>query len=222
MKMSGKTLFRIIVIVFLTGLPVLISGQTGLGNDMPQYLFRNFSESKVLMKSGKIQNSLMNYNTVTETMVYFDRNNYYDLTNPEIVDTVFIHGSKFIPVNGAFYEILDGGNMPLFLQTKSDLKPVGKEAGYGSTSQTSATTTYSSISSSGHNYNLSIPPDYTIETANIYWINKTLSFKTERQFLKLFPGKADILKDYIKKNRFKFENREHVIDIVKYCSDLYK
>lgn len=215
-------LIRILMISIITGLPEFLYGQPELNSKTPQFLFSDFTESKVLMKSGKIQNSLMNYNTVTETMVYFDRNNYYDLTNPELVDTVFIHGSKFIPVNGAFYEILGGGNMPLFLQTKSNLKHVGKEAGYGSTSQTSATTTYSSISSSGHYYNLSIPPDYTIETTNIYWINKTLSFKTERQFLKLFPAKADVLKDYIKKNRFKFENREHVIEIVKYCSDLYK
>jgi hypothetical protein len=164
----------------------------------------------------------MNYNSLTESMVYIRGSNHLELTNPEIVDTVFIQGSKFIPVKGAFYEVLDRGDMPLFLQVKSDLKPVGKDAGYGSTSHTSATTTYSSYNASGLNYNLKLPPDYTVETSYIYWINKTVSFETERQFLKLFPEKADELKAFIKKNRYKFDNKEDIIAVVKYCAGLYK
>ena len=223
MEIRRRVLFSIIIITFFTGLPVFLSGQTDQESEAPQYLFRNFTESKVLMKSGKVQNAILNYNTITGTMVYIERNDYYDMTNSEIVDTVFIQGSKFIPVKGAFYEVLTKGNMPLYRQVKSDLKPVGKEAGYGSKSQTSATTSFSSYSSStGPNYNLKIPSDYEIETTVIYWLNKSVSFTTERQFLKLFPEKADDIKSYIKKNRLKFENKEDVIEIVKQCSDLYK
>jgi hypothetical protein len=212
----------ILILIFLVLAHVYLAGQREAEGETPQLVFPEFTQARILMKSGQVQTQMMNYNSITETMVYIRGNNHYELTNPEIVDTVFMQGSKFIPVKGAFYEVLDRGDMPLFLQVKSELKPVGKDAGYGSTSHTSATTTYSSYSASGLNYNLKLPPDYTVETSYIYWINKTVSFETERQFLKLFPEKEDELKAFIKKNRYKFDNKESIIAVVKYCAGLYK
>lgn len=197
-----------------------LSGQAEPMEAQPQFLFKDFHDSRILLKSGKIQNSKMNYNTITETMVFISDNNIYDLANPGMVDTVYILDRKFIPAGKAFYEFLKGGDLTLYCQVKSDLKPVGKDAGYGTKSHTVAITTYSSITSSGTNYNLKLPPDYTIDTRYIYWIDKTDSFETERQFLKLFPEESDALKAHIKRNRLKFDNQEHVIEIVRYCSGI--
>jgi hypothetical protein len=217
MKRSIKARFRITlwtcIIAVNTG---FLSGQ----EQQPQFLFPSFHDSKVLLKSGKVQNLKMNYNSLTETMIYMSDSDIYDLTNPGQVDTVFIQNRKFIPVGKAFYEVLKAEVMPLYCQTKSELKPVGKDAGYGSKSLTSAITSYANISSSGANYNLKIPPEYEVSTRVIYWINKTISFETERQFLKLFPEVAEELKAYIKKNRLKFEKQDHVIEMVSYCAEL--
>lgn len=197
-----------------------LSGQAEPKEAQPQFLFPDFHDSRILLKSGKTQNSKMNYNSLTETMVYMSGSDIYDLTNPGQVDTVFIQNRKFIPVGKAFYEVIKGGDMPLYCQAKSELKPVGKDAGYGSKSHTSAITSWANISTSGANYNLKIPPDYVVNTRFIYWINRTISFETERQFLKLFPENAEELKAYIKKNRLKFEKQDHVIEMVRYCSEL--
>ncbi|HOU02348.1 MAG: hypothetical protein GT600_13240 [Bacteroidales bacterium] len=221
MKKSIKTYLNIILwTCFVAGNTGFLSGQGEAREPQPQFLFPAFHDSKVLMKTGKVQNLLMNYNSLTETMVYMSGSDIYDMVNPGQVDTVFIQNRKFIPVGKAFYEVLKGGDMPLYCQTKSELKPVGRDAGYGSKSLTSAITSYANISSSGTNYNLKIPPDYVVDTKLIYWINKTISFETERQFLKLFPENAEELKAYIKKNRLKFENQDHVIEMVRYCSEL--
>jgi len=221
MKKSIKTcLYIILLTCFFAGSTGFLSGQSEGQEPQPQFLFQAFHDSKVLLKSGKVQNLKMNYNSLTETMVYISGSDIYDLTNPGQVDTVFIQNRKFIPVGKAFYEVLKGGDMPLYCQTKSELKPVGRDAGYGSKSLTSSITSWANISTSGANYNLKIPPDYVVDTRFIYWINKTISFETERQFLKLFPEEAEELKAYIKKNRLKFEKQDHVIEMVRYCSEL--
>ncbi len=221
MEKSIKACINIILWTFFVACNTgLLSGQGEVQEAQPQFLFPAFHDSKVLMSSGKVQNLEMNYNSLTETMVYMSGSDIYDLANPGQVDTVFIQARKFIPVGKAFYEVIKGGDMPLYCQAKSELKPVGKDAGYGSKSHTSAITSWANISTSGANYNLKIPSDYVVNTRYIYWINKTISFETERQFLKLFPENADELKAYIKKNRLKFEKQDHVIEIVRYCSEL--
>jgi hypothetical protein len=221
MKRTVKASLRLILwTCLIAGNTGSLPGQGESQESQPQFLFPAFYDSKVLMSSGEVKNLKMNYNSLSETMVYMSGNDIYDLTNPGIVDTVFIQNRKFIPVGKAFYEVLKGGVMPLYCQTKSELKPVGRDAGYGSKSLTSAITSYANISSSGANYNLKIPPDYVVDTRFIYWINKTISFETERQFLKLFPEKAEELKAYIKKNRLKFEKPDHVIEMVSYCAEL--
>ncbi len=58
------------------------------------------------MKGGKTNTATMNYNTVTEKMVFISNDKYYDLTNPETVDTVILNGCKFVPVGKSFYEVL--------------------------------------------------------------------------------------------------------------------
>ncbi len=221
MKRSIRTyLLSVVLAGIFFGTTVTLSGQMDVIESQPQFLFPDFRDSRILIKSGKIQNLKMNYNTLSGTMVYVSDNNIYDLTSLGIVDTIFIQDRKFVPVGKAFLEVLKGGDLSLYCQVKSDLQPVGKDAGYGSKSQASATTTYSNISTSGANYNLKIPPDYIINTRTIYWINKADNFETERQLLKLFSEQAEALKAYIRKNRLKFDNCEHVIEMVRYCAEL--
>jgi len=47
-----------------------------------------------------------------------------------------------------------------------------------------------------------------------------LSFTNEKQYLKLFPDKAEGIKEFIKKNRLKFDNYEDLIQIVRYSGGL--
>ena len=45
-------------------------------------------------------------------------------------------------------------------------------------------------------------------------------FLTEKQLLKLFPEKEDLLKDFIKKNHIKILNREDVIKLLVYLNEI--
>lgn len=205
---------------------MLLAAQSNSDGSNPQYLFPEFNNSTVLMKNGTSQNARMNYNIVTEKMVYEKDGKLYDLINPETIDTIYILNRKFIPRGKIFYEvILKGTPLTLFIQQKGTLLSAGTPAGYGGTSQVSATKSLSSVELSGGRYNLALPSDFIVNPSPVYWIrkeNEMSSFLTEKQFLKIFPDKDKELKSFIKENRLKISNPDQLAKLVSYCNDIMK
>lgn len=221
--MSKQMLLRIFTAISVVVIPVSLLSQTTIDGSMPQYYFENFSEGKVKMKNGQVQTHVLNYNTVTEKMVFTRDGKYYDIGNPRMVDTVFIRDIKFVPAGNVFYEVLISGSPALYVQFKGELLPAGKPVGYGGTSQLAASNYLSSVELSGGRYNLPLPSDYIVKISPLYWIRKGdefSSFINEKQFLNLFPYKAGQLKEFIRKNRIKTDRKEDVIKLVNYFISL--
>ena len=190
---------------------------------MPQYLFPDFSNSLVVMKSIKSQNVMINYNMVTERMVFLQDEQYYDIANPELVDTIFMHQKKFIPFGNTFYEVLQSKPVALFIQHKAELEDEGVSIGYGGSSKTTASINLANIDRNKATFNLPIPDNYSVRISNVYWIklgDKMLDFANEKQFLNLFPDRSKQIKEYIKKNRLKIDNPDQLKQIVSYCGTL--
>jgi hypothetical protein len=218
-----KYIARVIFMPMIAGISAGVFCQTTSMGAMPQYLFTEFKASRVLMKAGQTQTPEMNYNIVTEKMVFVRDKKYYDLTNPEMVDTIYLQDGKFVPVGKACYEFLVKGKNDLFAEHKGDLLTAGKPVGYGGTSQVSSSNYISSVQLSGMQYNLPLPPDFLIKQSVIYWIRtgeEMSSFINEKQFLKLFPAESVKLKSFIKENRIRFDNPEHLVKLVKYLNSL--
>lgn len=223
MKRIMKRKLVVLMVFLLTGMLFKLSGQTISTGSMPQYLFPEFIRCDIKMKSGQTQTQVMNYNTITEKMVFIRDKKYYDLTNPEMVDTIILQNCRFVPAGKAFYEVLVSGPVTLFYQHKSDLMSAGKPVGYGGTSQVASSTYINAIEIDGLQTNLQLPSDYIVKPAPVYWIRKGdewSSFNGEKQFLKIFPDKTGQIKGFIKENRIKFDKSEHLIRLVKYCSTL--
>jgi hypothetical protein len=202
-----------------------LRAQTKPDGTAPQFLFEDFSTGKVKMKNGNIQTIVLNYNTVSEKMVYEKDNKLYDMINTEMIDTVSIAESKFIPVGKAFYEILLVAPLTLFVEYIGEVLPPGAPAGYGPPSQVSNTKYMTSANFSMGYYNLKLPKDYTVKLDWLFWIRKDdsmLSFATEKQFLKLFPDKEGVFKKYIKQNRIKFDKLQNVVSLIQYCNEVMK
>jgi hypothetical protein len=222
-KSTNQLKFSTAVFVALfSGMGTLIMAQL----EFPQYLFPEFSKTMVLMKNGKSQSILMNYNMVTERMVYNKDGVFFDMVNPETIDTVFILDRKFIPIGKIYYELmLQNTPLTLLIQHKGELESAGTPAAYGGTSQVAATTSLSSIELSGGRYNLSLPPQYVVKTSTVYWIrkqNEMFSFINEKQFLKIFPDKESELKKFIKDNRIKIDKPDQLKKLVSYCNGLMR
>jgi len=183
------------------------------------YIFPEFTKGTVLMKSGTKNESLLNYNSLTEEMVFDNKGTMLALGQPELVDTVFVKGRRFFLMNGKFVELVYKSKYALYAEHKCNIKDPGKPSGYGGTSQTSATTSYSSFLSSGRAYDLKLPAGYETEPYIVYWLNKdgTLSkFLNVRQLTKIFDDKSTAIKEYLKKNDVKFNNQESLIGFIKF------
>ena len=225
MKNFNIRLNLTVTIYLLIGviLTLPVNAQTNADGDSPQFLYTDFTKSKVRMKNGQIQYIVLNYNTVSEKMVFQRDDQLYDMVNTEMVDTVFLQNSRFVPAGKVFYEVLYAAPVSFFVQYQGELLPPGTPAGYGGTSQVSNTKNLSSVQLSSGYYNLKLPTDYTVKTNLLYWIRKDgnmYSFANERQFLKLFPDKETELKKIIKQNKIKFDRLPDMVKLAEFYNQV--
>ena len=80
-RLSGK----LIILVFFLNLSSPLKAQTRPDGSAPQFLFPDFLMGKVKMKNGNIQAIVLNYNTVSEKLVYEKDGNLYDLLNTQMI-----------------------------------------------------------------------------------------------------------------------------------------
>jgi len=163
--------------------------------------------------------ALFNYNSLTEEMIFDNKGVKLAVGQLDQIDTIFVKGRKFVPVNKKFAEVIYRSKYTLFVEHKCSLKDPGKPAGYGGTSQTSATTSYSSYFSGGQVYELKLPEGYETKPYIEYWLRKDQimnKFLSIRQLTKLFGDKESLAKDYIKKQNVKYDDLPGIIETIKF------
>jgi hypothetical protein len=188
-----------------------------------QFLFPDFLNGKVLLRNGEIRELVMNYNTLVGKIVYKQNGRYYDFTNQDIADTIFVGDSKFISYLGVLFQVLSSEKIPCFVHYKGTLLPPGTPAGYGVNSQVSNTKLQTSFSTSSGNYNLELPKDYKVQIDLSYRIildDKLLDFSNQRELLKIFPEKADQLKQFIKTHKIKFDQASDIENLAIYLNKI--
>lgn len=173
------------------------------------------------MKSGVRSEAILNYNSLTEEMIFDTKGKKLAMSQLELIDTVYISNRKFFPLNNKFVEILYNSKYALYAEHKCNVKDPGKPSGYGGTSQTSATTSYSSYFSGGQVYELKLPEGYETNPYTYYWLKKDgilTKFINIRQLSKLFGDKEGLFKDYIKKHNVKYDDQSSIIELVRFLA----
>jgi hypothetical protein len=220
-----KNVGLILLASLLFSISTDLSAQTDPNNKYPQFLFQTFTRSIVKMKSGKLNTAMLNYNTVSEEMVFDQKGVYMVLDKPEEIDTVFMQNRKFVLVGKAFYEVLVNGPAVFYIQYKSHYVPVGSTTAYGLTSQTNGPTAVLTAQSGNQIRSVELPPNVTVSPATVYWVkrdNNMSKFTNERQLLKIFPGKENEIKEFIKNSKLDLKSREDLLKIGNYCNELVK
>jgi len=183
-----------------------------------EYAFSQFLPGNIKMKSGETYDRILNYNIVTNEMIFENNGKYLAIANPEKVDTVTINQRKFIFLNNKFYEILFNSKMPLMLEYTATIQEPGTSTGYGTTSNTASASTFKSLISQGGSYTLQLPEGYTVIPRYEYWILKNGQLEragNERGLIKIFPKKKDAIKELVQKNQTNFSKTEDLIILVK-------
>ncbi len=230
LKILNKSLLQIvqrlaILIAVSFSFVMNLTAQTDSGAKLSQYLFPDFTNGIVKMKTGPVHNLKMNYNTITEKMVFEKDGKLLDMINIESVDTIYLQKKVFVPVKHVFFEVLVNAPVSLFVQHKSSLIEPGSPSGYGGTSQTSNIKNISSVRLVGGTYNLELPSDFTVNPSPLFWIRKNNSlsgFSNRRQFLKIFSGESDRIEKFLEQNRIKVENQNDLIKLVNYCNEVIR
>jgi hypothetical protein len=229
-----KSLLNILKNPLLIGSLFLISlntvAQDNMGNPIPHFLFPSFREGVIIFKNGERVKMLLDYNMVEQMMVTELDGVYRYSKNPAEIDTIYIENRVFVPVGNIFYELLSTGTYPFYLQNKSNFTPKGADIGYGAKSHSVGPTQYTRFEETGglSLYNtvvhIELPQNVEITPASMYWVNKNgemEKFTSVKQFLKIFPEKATMLKEYIKKEKLNLKHRQDVIRLGNYCNVLY-
>jgi hypothetical protein len=202
----------------------MISGSSLAQQDQTElthYVFPEFTNGIVLKKNGIKHETLLNYNSLTEEMVFEERGRKMAMAENEVIltDTVFIQDRKFIVLNGKFVEYLDHSTWVLYIEYKCRVKDPSMPSGYGGTSETSSTTVLSTFISNGTIYEMNLPGNFTAEPYFYYWLNQNgeaSRFTNLRQLRKLYKGKEDLFKEYVKDNDVKYTNKQSVIRFIEY------
>ncbi|MEO6933514.1 MAG: hypothetical protein ABI151_17910, partial [Chitinophagaceae bacterium] len=132
------------------------------------------------------------------------------------VDTVTFGTRVFVPVDRAFYEFMGGSVAPFFIQYTATIKEQGAQTGYGTTN-TSATTSFSSLLSTGGAYELKLPDEFTVIPGRNYFIRKDGQFQkftNESQLAKILPEKKDRIKSISSANHTSFSKPGEVAALV--------
>jgi len=183
-----------------------------------QYVFDEFTPGTVKMKSGAISKQNLNYNIITNEMVFEENGKFAAIAGPENVDTVYIADRKFIPLNNKFYEVLVNGAMPLLEEFTASVIEPGTSIGYGSTTESGAASSYQSLIRDGGAYGLKLPDGFKVMSKQAFFIlqnGRLEKVGNEKQLIKVFPNKKDVIKDLAKKNNTNFSKREDVAALVK-------
>jgi len=188
--------------------------------EIAHYLFSEFTQGVVLMKNGITNDAMLNYNSLTEQMIFEKQGTKLAIGMNELalVDSIFIKDRKFIAFDGAFVELLSYSEWDLYVSHKCEIDYSGKSSGYGGKSKTLAIKSYSSINSNGSSYK-STPIGYELNPYVHYWLKKNENlnkFTSLRELKKLYKDKGDLFKAYVKKYNVQYDNQEAIIQLIEY------
>lgn len=173
------------------------------------------------MKTGVTTDALLNYNALTEEMIFENNGVRLAVAQIEKIDTIIINNRKFFPVNGKFFELLCHSKYDLYAEHKCTIKDPGKPSGYGGSSQTSATSTYSSYFSGNRVYDMKLPESVETNPYTICWLKKDgtlIKFMSLRQLSKFFEEKSSQFKTYVKENDVSYNDQKSLIGLIRYLS----
>ena len=209
--------------VSLGALPYNVFSQQDTVRNPEQFLFPEFSVGVARMQSGEKIILELNYNIVSEKMVFMQKKQIFDIVNPSLIDTIFIEGRKFIPSGKVFYEIVVNGQASFFIQHKGAVKKPPRPAAYGGTSEVSSSTYINNLKMGSNVYRMEQNTEIIIEPCSLYWIRKNHEMylvTNKKSLLEIFADRKREVKEFMSKPKFDTENSEQLKDLVNYYNGL--
>ena len=183
------------------------------------YVFPEFVKGKVLMEDGTSYEKLLNYNSLTEEMIFENNLEKLAISSQDLVDTVYISNRKFIRFDNKFLELIHTSSFDLYAERNCKVVELGAEGGYGQRSNNTAVHSVSYYKGNNIYRKLTLPNEIQVKSYMYYWLKKdgkVLKFIKLRQLLKLYPDKKAIFKAFVKKHDVKYGDQGGLVELIKY------
>lgn len=166
----------------------------GIPNEV-YYLMPKFDQGYIYFRGQAPAQGRLNICAVDNTLRFIDKNGQeLEASNADNVLKVLIDTVAFLRHQDIYYRLSPvGPDMGIAIRRDVKILMDVKEAGYGTTSQTSSIRSYSSIYADGVIYDLEEGKTYPYEVTETLFLYKgdTVFPLTKKNLRKLFPGKKD-------------------------------
>ncbi len=190
--------------------------------ELSHYVFPEFLEGEILMKNGVKKAALLNYNSLSEEMVFIERGVKLAIADDELkrIDTMFIEGRRFVVLNDDIVEVLlDKNSAKVFALHKCRVKRPGSRTAYGGTSHSTTSTSYGQITTGARIYELELPDGYEADPFIVYWIIKNgehTRLSNLRQLRRFYRDNHDLWNQFTGQNDVNFNNSREVRQLIEY------
>lgn len=208
------------------------------------YFFPDFIQTRIVYKGGTTYRVLANYDAANQKMMYQQGGQLMELVSPELVDTIFTGGRKWVFHGGQWCEsiVRQSGNEVLVGWHISKVQ-VGFQGALGSVSQVPTRKvelggnfgmgSFTGDSGGGmYNGSFGVNQDdgngntldvWRNKNENIYYFKhngKYLSIKSLKQIYKLFPDKKTEIKQHLSAHHLDMLTAENALKIIDYLQAL--
>jgi len=180
------------------------------------YLFADFVEGSVLMKSGITEKARLNYNTNNQEIGFMKDGQYMELTSMETIDTVYINGKKFLPYHEKFYMILTTStDMPLLALIYNKPVPQSVSIEHSGLDKRNSATVSNNVTNAYSNHNFRSYSELTYQKKFFLLKGKVLlKANSQQEIIDIYPDKKDLIKNFIKENKTNFKEEKDVVALL--------
>ena len=193
-------------------------------------LFRypKFIKGITVYKDGTTTSEKMNYNFVQGEMIFLNsRNDTLVITKKDAISQIILAEDTFYVSNGYYEQIAGNKTVMLLVHKYIKLVNVKKEGAYGTSNSTGSVDSYSSLSANNNSATLKLKVsedmDFAIMT-DFYFSKNSSEFVLARKnsILKLFPEKDEMIKEFIKSQSIRFNEKDDIIKLTEFLKNTLK
>lgn len=225
MKKCKLFRYAALTAVIITTLQIEVHCQSPDENTLPHFLYPEFREGIVIMKSDKPLVTMLNYNMLQEMMVTELNGVYRYSRDPKLIDTIYIGTDVFIPFGDRFYELLSPGRFTFYVQNKATFIEEGNDIGYGARSKSAGPTQLKRFELGywGQVVYFDTPDNGEVRLTPIFWVSvdgNLEKFNNERQLVKLFPQYKEAIHKFIESEDISFKVTDDVTRLGDYINSV--
>ena len=190
------------------------------------FLFPEFTNSMVYFRDGAKARALINYNYLTDQMLFIDaKGDTLALQNEQTIKFIALGTDTFL-YNEGYIRVIESNNVVKLAERQVwELADIRKIGSHNRPATTFAITSYNTVTDRfGKTHDLVLNEDVVIrKKATYYFGDKYNNFSPalKKNLLMLFPKEEDRLSKYLKANNVKFDKKDDLVKVTQFLGQKY-